>query len=379
MRIAYITTYDATDVNSWSGLGYFILRSLRGAGHDVDLVGPLEPPGRLVMLRRTYHRYLTRRDYLWPRAPRVARAVATAAMKELARKRYDVVFAPDTIPVAYLGGSWPVATWTDATFASMLDFYPGFSTARLARESLIDGMRLEQAALTRSSASIFASDWAAQSALDDFGAAEAKVHVVPFGANLEGAPDARDVDHTIGQRPDHRCSLLFVGIDWVRKGGDRALEVVEGLNDAGLPSRLTIVGSSPRVPERLLPWVDVLGHVDKSAGGGEVIARLMQSSHFLLHPTQAECFGLVLCEANAFGVPALSTVVGGVPTIVRSGANGQLFDAGAPAAHYVEYILELFRSFDRYQDLARRARIEFEERLNWTVAGERVSSLLQSL
>ncbi len=29
MKIAYVTTYDATDVGQWSGLGYYIPQSLK--------------------------------------------------------------------------------------------------------------------------------------------------------------------------------------------------------------------------------------------------------------------------------------------------------------------------------------------------------------
>ncbi len=168
-------------------------------------------------------------------------------------------------------------------------------------------------------------------------------------------------------------------MDWERKGGWTALEIADLLNRSGLPTRLTIVGSTPRIPDRFLQYVDVRGRLDKSSGGADEIARLMKSSHFLVLPTQAEAYGLVMCEANAFGVPALSTSVGGVPTVIRPDKNGTLFDRDASAEAYAAYILGLFDDYAKYLRLAHSSRDEFETRLNWTVAGTAVRSLLESL
>ncbi len=41
------------------------------------------------------------------------------------------------------------------------------------------------------------------------------------------------------------CKLLFIGVDWERKGGDVALKVVELLNNMGVQTELHIVGCDP--------------------------------------------------------------------------------------------------------------------------------------
>ena len=41
LKIAYITTYDATDVNNWSGLGYYIAKTLEKHVGDIEYVGNL--------------------------------------------------------------------------------------------------------------------------------------------------------------------------------------------------------------------------------------------------------------------------------------------------------------------------------------------------
>ena len=73
----------------------------------------------------------------------------------------------------------------------------------------------------------------------DHGADPEKVEVAPFGANMRITHTREDVVAAVAHRPPESCRLLFVGVDWYRKGGDRALESATILNDWGLPTGLT--------------------------------------------------------------------------------------------------------------------------------------------
>jgi glycosyltransferase involved in cell wall biosynthesis len=379
MRVAYLTTYDARDPRAWSGLGHFMWRALAGVGIDVELAGPLDvrcPP--ILLAKRAAARYARGRQYLWERSPRGARAFADAARRALDRLDYDVVLCPDTVPVAHLREDRPIVTWTDATFPSMIGFYPGADETTIAAESIADGVNLDRAATARSARSLYGSDWAAKSALDDLGADPRQVEVVPFGANLEQPPTTADVERAIEERDATGCTLLFLGSDWERKGGPTAVAAVATLRERGHAARLAVVGCAPEIPPAAAPFVDVVGYVDKSRDGAK-IASLLASAHFLILPARAECFGLPLCEASAFGVPSVATRVGGVPTVVREGLNGVLLPVDARAEDYADQIERLLGRRDEYQALARTSRIEFETRLNWQTAAGRVKSVLESL
>ena len=56
------------------------------------------------------------------------------------------------------------------------------------------------------------------------------------------------------------------------------------------------------------------------------IKELLNESKLLIHTSQFETFGLVAIEANAMGVPVLSTNSGSFPEIIFSGVNGYLAD-----------------------------------------------------
>jgi glycosyltransferase involved in cell wall biosynthesis len=87
----------------------------------------------------------------------------------------------------------------------------------------------------------------------------------------------------------------------------------------------------------------------------------------------------VFAEANSFGLPVITTEVGGIPTVIRNGVNGMMFPLEAPPEDYSRWIAELF--FDRIRNaaLVRNSFEEYQKRLNWRVAGDTVMRYLETL
>jgi glycosyltransferase involved in cell wall biosynthesis len=285
---------------------------------------------------------------------------------------HDLVFSPGTIPIAYFRGEHPTAFWADATFGGMLEFHREYAHARLSRRAIRAGSELDTRALDRAAVALYASDWAARSAIEYHGADPERVKVVPFGANMPVEHGRDEVAQFISARPLDRCRLLFVGVDWFRKGGGLALEVARALNEQGLPTELHVVGSSPA--EHDSPsWLHRHGFVDKSTEeGSKLLRRLYSSAHFLIHPARAECFGVVFSEAAAHGVVSLASRVGGIPTAVRHAETGALFDVSASADEYADYIWRLLANRGGYERTALAAFDDYERRLSWRAAAEAV-------
>jgi len=268
--------------------------------------------------------------------------------------------------------------WTDATFAAMVDYYPTYS--HLSAESIRQGNEAEQRALEHCRLAIYSSEWAARSAIAHYSVAEEKIRVVPFGANLECTRCTEDIETLIAARPRTPYKLLFLGVNWERKGGAIALAVAKELNRSGLPTELSIVGCPPITDEALPPFVKVLGFISKMTPVGmRRLEQLLSEAHFLIVPSRAECSAIVFCEANSFGVPCLSTRVGGTPEIIRDGVNGQTFERDAPISAYCAFIADVMSDYTRYQELALSSFGEYQARLNWDVAGQRIKALLEEI
>lgn len=375
-KLAFVTVEDARSRRSWSGTTYHMAQALSREGVALEYIGPLETSrllrARALFQRRFGHAYLVDRD------PRVLRSYARQVESRLAGLDADAILSPGTIAIAYLDTDRPIVTWTDATFAVMVDYYSSFSG--LSRESIRAGHAMERQALARVDAAFYSSSWAAQSAVEDYAADPKKVHVVPFGANLEVEPSQSEVATLVEKRPRHECRLLFIGVDWFRKGGDLALAVASRLVESGIPTKLTVVGcQAPQRPGSHL--VEGLGFLDKSTPSGEAtITRLLGESHFLCLPSRADCTPVVFCEASAHGLPSVSVRTGGIESVLKHGANGYLFDQDGFVEDAAESIAHCMADFDGlYVPLANASYEEYRSRLNWATSAKAVVELLSRL
>lgn len=239
MKIAYVSTYDPYDVHAWSGLGNYILRSLQNAGIETEIIGGLKYDTYSRMLtyaKKGYYKLLSR-NYLRDREPRILKQYAAQVNLRLASIKTDIVFSPGTIPISFLETDKPIVFWTDASFDGMIDFYPEFS--KLCNESIKNGTKVEQLALTKSSLAIYSSSWAANTAIQSYDIDQEKVKVVPFGANFKCARNSNDLEVILNKKESDICKLLFVGVSWDRKGGEKALSVAKLLNQRGVKTQNT--------------------------------------------------------------------------------------------------------------------------------------------
>jgi len=384
MKIAYVTSYDARSLkgsNEWAGTGYHIAQALEKQSISLEYIGPLQESTLLKAVRklkRHYYEQLCRKNYQKNPDPLMLRNYAGQISRKLSSIQADIVFSATVDPISYLECSQPVVFWTDATFSNINNFYPQYGNFP---DSVVrDWHHMEKLALQKCSLAIYSSDWAAQSAIHDYGADPSKVKVVSFGSNVESPFTSETIKDVIKRRPADLCKLLFIGVDWFRKGGTIAYQVAKKLNQVGLKTELTIVGCQPFVESPAPNFVNALGFISKSTDQGrKKIQSLIAESHFLILPTLADCTPIVFCEATSLGVPCLSTTVGGVPTMIRDDINGRLFDPNTDVTEYCDYIINLFANYSSYQDLALSAFHEYESRLNWRVAGQQVKDLLETI
>ena len=287
----------------------------------------------------------------------------------------DLVFSPGTQPIAHLGARWPIVFWTDAPFGAMRGYYPWYQG--VASESIRDGMACDDLALRKCRAACYSSDWAARAAVEHHGADPSKVHVLPFGANLAHDASPENLIERAAERLHAPWRFLFVGVEWERKGGDLALEVVRQLNATGHPAELIVAGCAPPARcEPLPPYVRLEGFVSQhTVEGRRRLGELFESALFYLMPSRAEAYGIVFCEASSHGVPSLSTRTGGIPTIVHDGENGQLFDPAATAGEYVDFILR-HSTPGTYLALSRSSLDAYRARLDWSINQPRLAAVL---
>lgn len=379
MKLAYTALWDATDIRSWSGTDRNIWESLRSAGAEISLVDQLaHGPSPARKLRKLWSLYVERKEFTHIWDVDTARGYARDAATRISGLNADAIISPSPIPLAYLQRKEPVFLWTDAPFAALVDFYPEFHRNRMSTTSINSGLIVDKAALDRCQIAIFSSEWAAQRAVQLHCIDAKKVKVVPFGANIDISHDAQSVEAFLERRSVGPFRLLWLGVDWERKGGDTALQAARLMHERGIQVELNMVGCDPPAGKTIPEYVRCQGFVSKTtAEGTETIKKLLRDANVLVLPTIAEAYGVAFVEAHAFGVPCAATAVGGIPTIVEDGATGRLFDPREPVEVWADWLCELATDPYLYRRFALAAFDRYVTQLNWGVSGAKVMQIIK--
>lgn len=361
LRIAFLTPQDPLSKRSWSGTIYFMSQALQKHCGDVTFLGPFSARQLGGKVYNRLVRRLLGKRYDYSHSLSYARKCAKFFEKKLEGRSFDVIFAPAAATgLAFLNTRVPIVYASDVTFALLHNYYPEFTN--LLEISTRDGNIIEKAAISNSRIALFSSEWAGQSAVRDYGAEPAKIRVIPFGANLDTLP-LKDV--VLNRGKSGRLRLLFLAVNWFRKGGDIAFETLVSFTKQGIDAELIVCGCVPPtgVSHERMTVIPFLSKDDPVQM--KVLTDLFLTADFLLLPTRYDCTPIVFCEANAFGMPVVTTDTGGVSSLISDGVNGIMLPSSARGDQYADAIYGLYRDDVQYAALNRSSRAAFEERLNW--------------
>lgn len=383
MRIGFVSRWNLVDVEirrmAFSGIIWHILKEFEAQGDRIEYIGPVEQ-NLIAKSVTTSIKILNRLKVFTPPAyskyhPTILAQTARQVEKLVVNKKVDVLLAQDSTVMAHFSSNIPLIYWRDANFADIQDAYKAYSN--LHPVSIEWAHKHELKAMNRADLNIFSSECSYKTATLTYGIPSNKVAAIPFGANHDFEISPEDIDRCITSRSRDVCRLLFIGLEWERKGGDIAVEICRILNQKGVPTTLDIVGYDFAVDPAISHRIRAHGRIDKfTSEGSTKLRQLLEQSHFLVHPARAEAYGCVLCEACSFGIPCVTSSVGGISTIIKNGKNGIAFSPNIPASTYATYIEENFRHYSQYLQIAKSAYFEYQKRLNWQVAVAKARELI---
>lgn len=375
MKIAFVTSTDPLNRHTMSGMNYYTAKALQKYCDEVKFIGPLKH--RYEFFGKAFNsgsRVLFNRSYDFFHTILLSKEYSKEICAKINGEVFDYIFAPVACTeIAHLDTKIPIAYMSDATFSAMVDYYPFFSN--LYGFSKKQGHILEQMAINRARILIYPTEWAADSAINDYHADPKKIRIVPFGANFDKIPMKEQATR---KRRSDQCRLLFCGLDWERKGGQIAYQALLKLLEMGIPAELTVCGCVP--PKDIShPCMKVIPFLNKNLDReAEALWLLYDEAHFFVLPTRAECFGNVLAEAAAHGLPSITTDTGGLATVIKNGINGYLLPMEARGDQYAGVVAEVYQDPERYDRLRRTTREEYDRHLNWDKWGKTVAKIIQS-
>lgn len=299
-----------------------------GRGHDVRVLAPVDPPGRLSRaLHRAPAEQLQLPDYLVPLgrtmgfgangsvsnlAPFPAGGVA--APRRLVRSgEFDVIHVHE--PVV------PLVGW-NATLGAhdpVVGTFHTYSTKPVP--NYIANALGARRVFNRLSARIAVSEAAAWTGRRWFGG---EYTIVPNGVDVDAAPSEP-------KPAGSELRILFVGRADERKGLPILLTAFNALVEH-VPCRLTVIGTDREEVLRyvadpeLLQWMDIRGRVSRE----DLWTELHRADLLCAPSLSGESFGMVLTEAFAAGTPVIASAIAGYSDVVSDGIDGLLVPPGDP-------------------------------------------------
>ena len=337
MKLAYACSWWRPVETTWSGSSASLMKALDAhpdvdlsrvdGQHDVVTAAALAGLGRARGYGTWKYSHLNRR--------------LTDAKVRRGLRRLDVdavVGVADIETVAEV----PTFLFQDANFSViqahrdlLVEHAPAlikFPAGRL--DELVAEQRASYAAAT---CVLSFSQWFADWLVEHDGVPRDRVHVV--GGGLHGLPAKRNLQ----ARGAGGTKVLFIGREFLRKGGELVIAAIEQLRSSGSGDfTATVVGPATwPLPTPVPHWVDFRGEVPARE------VRQMWADHDIFAlPTWYEPYGLVFLEARAAGLPSLGRAAYSMPELVPTSA-GRLI----PPAGGVEAVADELLSISKDHDL----------------------------
>ena len=378
MRILLPAEGNAETRDSWSGISLSVLQHLRRKGHevrtaDVDLRG-----GRRISAiagefshnrKRWWVKYHLGSRPFRLRAARAAQAIHRNA-------GVDVIFQFGATFAPVGAGGTPVVLYCDGNIElSWQGRHVAPNDASVLSRAEADEVAARERKVYESATMILTiSDRLRRSFVEDFGIPPDRVRTVFAGPNF-------DLDRIpVVNRPRDQGppTILFVGRQFHRKGGDLLLRAFKRVRATVPDARLVVIG-----PDGLdYPHgdgVDFRGFLNKDTPEGEeALLRAYMETDVFCMPSRFEGFAISFLEAMSFGLPCVSTrPPWAPPEMILDGKTGFLVepeDEAALADRLVAILLDPLLG----ATMGRAGRERLHAHFTWPSAVDRMESALEA-
>lgn len=288
------------------------------------------------------------------RTPKYLHAVRDEVQRRFAHRAEEFAFTFQTQSLfdGHLPGV-PHFLFMDHTHLANLT-YPSFDRALLAGADWV----AEERAMYHSATRVFTmAEHVRQSVVRDYGVKEERVFTVHAGSNLNVAPGA------LANNGFRNQTIVFVGVDWERKGGEALFAAFEKVLHHLPEARLIVVGCRPEIAH---PRVEIVGRVPR-----EQVGEYLAQAAVCCLPSRIEPFGIAPIEAALQGVPSVVSDIGALPEIVRDGETGRVVPVD-DVEKLAEALLQLLSDPALCQRMGEAGQRHAKATYNWDEVGAKL-------
>lgn len=372
--IAFVCEGDA-ERDAFSGTARRLVEGLRALGHDVTPVD-VRPHRAWRALEAAFtfspDRARWRARYRYGEISTATRSLlARARLARIARSpdvilQVGATFTPphsDALPFALY------CDWNMTLSQRYRDECPTATSGLSERGFRANNAR--QRELYRRAATIFTiSERLRRSFVEDYGVPAERVVVAYPGANVDPGVGAID-------RPEGPGRVLFVGVEFERKGGPELLAAFRDVRRKVPGATLTIIG--PHDLQVSQDGVEVLGHLRKDVPEQrERLLRAFVEADVFCLPSRVDPFPNVVREAMWYGLPCVTSDFFAMPEMVVDGETGFTVPPGDAAA-LADRLVRLLGDRPLRQRMGAAGRRRVEERFTWSRCAQVLHTHLQAV
>lgn len=377
MKLLVLCEGNADSWNCWSGTAKSIVDQLRLAGHtvsvgDVDLQGTSRWAAAGLTISASRRQWATR--YHLGAVPFEMRSWNANRLVAEQRTRIDAVLQ--------IGATFQVGQQHGIPYYLCCDSNirmaeqgksSGYSDASALTAAEVQAIARRELAVYRKANGILTlSEQLRRSFVRDFGIPQERVRAIYAGPNL----DLTRIPPTSPPRAkDHTPTILFVGLQFHRKGGDLLIESFRKLTRQLPAARLVLVG--PPAAGAGEPGVTCVGELDKRRPEGwAALLDAYASADVFALPTRFEPFGIAFVEAMHFGLPCVGPQAWAVPEIIEDGQTGFTVPPEDVEA-LTDRLLLLLRDRERARAMGNAARERARQLFTWPRTIDRMMEIIQ--
>ncbi len=284
--------------------------------------------------------------------PYIFNSIKKLLTKRLSRENYLFTFQMQSIVDCSIPNT-PHFVYTDHTHLANLT-YRDYNLKKLYRQEWID---LEKKIYQNASLVFVRSSNILDSLVEQYGIHSEKIKCVFSGSNVVvNEISTTDKDYS-------NQNILFVGLEWERKGGPELIEAFKIVLKKFPKATLTIVGANPQIQ---VPNTKIIGKVSP----GSLINYYKEASIFCL-PTRLEPFGIAFLEAMQARLPIIGTNIGAVPDFVEDSFNGLLVEPG-DINGISNALIKLLEQPENCRIYGERSKEIADNKYNWQAVGKRI-------
>ena len=366
---------DPFSPRSWSGISPFFFGAARRAGllrrafgADVSRIDQILHLASNMQLRKSVWRQHYYLDPSYRRA--LTRAVARSIQPEDFEGGFLQIGGLFDTPSIANGRTW-CASYHDGNI--MMRLRSPIGIAGLSRHRVDQAIQYEGDLYRRLDHIFTMSEYLRRSFIEDFSLSPGKVSCIGAGVNLESLPGPNPAKNY------QTRTILFIGVEFARKGGHHLLNAFRAVRDRFPDARLHLVG--PRTSVGPLPdGVEFHGFLDKAtAAGRDALQRLFAESSLFVLPSLYEPFGIAPAEAMLHGIPAIVTGDWALGETVIDGQTGWHLPRGYSETELADVLLEAIADASERQRRGQQAHEHASRNFLWGTVAQKLGRHLLNM